>query len=533
MVASFSTPQQVLDARDTDLQYAVWIGGVLTRTLTADGGQDVDRVVSTCTIELELPRPAWVVPNAEVEVQAGHNDLVGTVFSGFVPEWSGSISSRGRLLTLTVDGWCARLQEPDRYDWEVQGPVSARSVFAMLCERKGVPSYISEAVTTVDGLSEIMLGGNLRIDDGKLIFRGGESPLATFNRHIKPHGYRVYDTGTGAIKLSRVSGSPNTSPMVTFADGKHLLDGTRSYSVRTNVSYNDLNGPTYEDEFGGKVPIRSIPTEDVADPEIIGGHRYRKTTNSDLVRQDLADNARQVMEIDGGAQAPVRWKAAGVPGLSPGDVVAIADTTDLEADGIYWLMGIDWRIDESGYTATYRGWRGGRTALPSLVDRVVVPIQTAPTHLGDEYVGWYAVPSPYGTERVWSLTLPDKVSVANIRGYHHSTNSQLVDGVSTDLQVTKWAIWKAGTDRTNKDNKAESSGSMPRLPEDYELQHPYGAGLTWWSPFAVNLRSAEAGSYDLVLTCGDAEGKDDFEVQGVYAELFGTVEPALVQERQS
>lgn len=531
MVASLASPQGVLDALDTDLRLSVWIGGVLTDVLSVSGQHSVDAAKAVAKVVLPLPRPDWVVPNATVEIQAGHNDYVGTVFSGYVPEWEGAISERGRLLTLSVDGWSGLLAEPDRYDWEMQGPVSARSVFVALCERKGVPSYIAETVLAPDGQTEIMLGGNQQIDDGKVIFKGGSSPLATFSRLVEAFGYRVYDTPSGAVKLSRVSGAPNADPVVTFRDGVHLLDASRQYSVRDVVTYYDVHGPTYEDAFGAKVPIRSIPTVDIADPAVIGGHRYRKVSNSDLVRQDLADAARNILETDGGADAPVRWKAVGTPGLSVGDAVAIADSTDLEADGIYWLLGMDWAVDDA-YVATYRGWRGGGTALPSLVDKVTIPIQTAPTHLGDEYVPWYAVPSPYGTERVWTITLPDKVSVANVVGYAHGANSQYVDGAPVDdLAVTKWAIWKAGTDRNDKKNKAESSGTMPPMAEDYALRRPYGSGLTWWSRFAINLRSVEAGSYDLVLTCGDNAGVDDFEVQQVALDLYGTVEPAVVQER--
>jgi len=537
MVASLASPQGVLDARDTELRLSVWIGGVLTDVVSASGQQDADADKAICTLVMPLPRPAWLVPNAEVLVQTGHNDYVGAQFSGYIPEWEGAISAEGRILTVKCDGWGTLLSEPDRYDWEIQGPVSAASVFTALCQRKGVPSYVAERATMVDGLTELMLGGNRQIDDGKVIFKGGSSPLATFARLMEDQGYRVYEISDGTIRMSRINGSPDGDPtravVATFRDGVHLLDARRGYSVRDKVSYRDLQGPTYEDAFGGRVPIRSVPTQDIADPEIRGGHRYRKYSNSDLVRQDLADNARQVMEIDGSADAPVRWKAVGTPGLNVGDVVAIADSGDLEADGVYWLMRIDWSLDRSGYTATYTGWRGGGTALPSLVDEVRVPIQGAAVHIGDEYVSWYAQPSPVGTEKTWNFSLPENASVVNCRGWHHSTNSQLKDGASTELQVTKWEIWKAGVDRSNKDNKPESSGTMPSLPEEYEQRRPYGSGLTWWSQFAINLRSVDAGDYVLVLKAGEDQGYDDFEVQQVFLQIFGTVEPAVIQERQS
>ena len=203
-----------------------------------------------------------------------------------------------------------------------------------------------------------------------------------------------------------------------------------------------------------------------------------------------------------------------------------------------WLMAMDLTDDEGGATARYDAWAGAGDAYPGIVDRRVEVIQTAPLHTGDEYVAHYAQPAPVGTEYAWPFTLPDRVTVANCRGHCHSYNSQTVAGEDTELTVTRWEVWEAGVDRTNDDNQPISSGTMPVQPERYfsgisfvpfttapgtqpgDEGHVVNAGE--WVPFAVNLRTLDAGDYVLVLKNGEKEGVDDGEVRAVYLELYGT-----------
>ena len=70
---------------------------------------------------------------------------------------------------------------------------------------------------------------------------------------------------------------------------------------------------------------------------------------------------------------------------------------------------------------------------------------------------------------------------------------------------------------------------MPIVNEDLRLRKNYN-NLSNWAPFAVNLRSLDAGDYVLRLVSGVKEGPDDFEVRDVILEVFGIAEPAIIPE---
>lgn len=523
MVASLATPQAALNARYTQPRLTVYVGGV---TVMATGATHKHRVGETATgrLSLLLPRHSAVTALAEVEIQGGVNDLVGTQFSGFIPNWENNMTSRGDLLDVDIVGWSQLLHEPLRDDVVFAGPVAADAVFVALCQLVGVLSFIAESAIVPDG-SPLMLGGNNAVDDGAVTIKANQSPLSQFSRWVEPYRYFVTDYPNGTVVFHRVLGTPSGTPVVTFTQGLHLGTARRGYDVREIVNVWDVNGVTYEDEFGGRVPTRSIADPDTVAPhdEIRGGYRYREVRNSDIVRQDQADAIRQCLEIEASAaSAPVRWESVAVPGVNPGDVVAVESST-VEASGSLWLMSVEVDNDNSGYTAAWEGSAGAGEAHPGIVDRIEIPIQTTAVHLGDEFRSNYAHPATQGTEKVWTFTLPVNVGVANIRGEGHGWNSQVIGGVQTDLEVTKWAVWLHGVDRDDDDNRAEQSGNMPIMNEDL--------GTNWatkpdWAPFAVNLKTLDAGEYDLVLTCGDKAGKDDGEIRNSYLECYGTVEAA-------
>lgn len=528
-VLSLSTPQAALNARMTDPVRTVYVDGVTVLNMGVRHGHRVGRT-ATGTISTFLPRHPSIQPLATVEVQGGHNDLVGTQFSGYIPNWEGAITRLGNLLDVQLVGWSQLLHEPLREDLVFPGPVAADAVFVALCQMAGVPSSIAERAFYLDNVTPVMLGGNNAVDDGAYIIKALQSPLSQFARSVEPYRYFVTDFPNGAVVFHRVGGLPTGAPVVTFNEGLHLGTVRRGYNVRDVVNVWDVNGITYEDEYGGLVPIRSIADPDTVPPhpEIRGGYRYKLERNSDIVRQDQADAIRNWLEIEySAASAPVRWSGVALPGVNPGDCVAVESET-VEASGNLWLMGVDVDNNERGYTATYEGAAGAGEELPGIVDRTTITIQDAPVHLGDETRSNYAVPIPEDIVKEWPFSLPEKVGVANLRGWGHGWNSQLIGGVQTDLEVTKWEVWLAGVDRTNKDNRPESSGTMPIMNEEISANRPYGAGLTWWSQFAINLRTLEAGDYVLVLKCGQKAGYDDGEVQDVYLELYGLIEAAGV-----
>ena len=545
-LASISTPQAALDARRTQPRGTLTIGGIITPALSVVTSHQRGQA-ATATIRLPLPRPAQIVANAAVEYQSGHNDLIGTTFSGYLPDWSFAMTERGDILTLTAAGWLTLMDEPIYDDIVYPGPVDAADIFADLCRRCGVPASIAEAALMPDG-SPLMLGGNPQIDGGAVIIKAHSSPRMQLQRRLDPFRYYISDTGTGAVRLHRMLGEPDGDPVVTFAEGRHLLGSRRDYRTRGIVNAWKVQGPTYEDAYGGSVPVSSVadPATVPPHPEIRGGYRYSIAQNSDLVRFDLADAARQVLEIThGAAEQPVTWEAVAVPGLAPGDVVAI-DNPTVEASARYWLVGIDASDDESGMTATYTAEIGAGASYPGIVDRVTVPVQTDVWHGGDEYVSHYKHPAPQGVEKVWTLTLPEDATAVNIRGYQHSWNSQTVAGENTKLTVSRWEVWAPGVDRNDDDNRAEASGTMPHMPERYYDGLKFGpfavdaakapgddgyvidAGE--WAPFAINLSRLDAGEWVLVFRCGEKAGYDDGEVIAVYLEAYGLTRPAGVVE---
>lgn len=531
---TLTTPQEALDATYTHRIGAVFVDGVTVDALSWNAQFGVDQGVSTCQVRVPIPRPATVVANAPVEIQGGHNDLVGTMFSGRIPSWDLDMDQRGDLLTVRAVGWASLLAYPERFDLTYDGPITVSALFDSLCVRRGVPSFRADPVTNKDGTIEATLGGNTQIDGGKVIVPASQTPLTFLNNAAEPFGYRVYDTPDGTVRLSRVSGLPNTDAVVTFTEGVHLLAGRSQYSITGIVNYWEVIGQTYEDQYGASVPIRSFPAEIPSDPliPVNDGVSYRQYRNSLLVTLQMAELVRERLEIDTSEpDTPVRWEAVAVPGVSVGDAVAV-DCETVEANGTYWLMDLDLTGDERGLTATYDGWLGAGESLPAGVDLTTIDIQDAPLHLGDETLSHYAVPSPSGTSDTWDIEIPDRATAVNVRGLHHGTNSQLIGGVQTDLQVTKWQIWPGGTTSfpdNDSDNRPVRTGNMPIVNEDLAARKDY-TNLANWSPFAVNLKSLDPGEYVLRLVCGEKAGRDDFEVRDVVLETYGTTEPTVLPE---
>lgn len=532
VMPSFATPQAALDALDTTTRGLAYVGGVTVELLSWSAQYDVNSATATATIVTSLPRPVSVQPNAIVEIQGGHNDLVGTLFHGRLPRWDAAMQERGDLLTLRPVGWTSLLTYRERFDLVYDGPITIRALFDSLCARRGVPSYQADPVLDTTGSVEIALGGNPDSAGGKVTIPASQSPLAWLNSACDLFGYRVYDTPDGTVRLSRVSGIPTTDPVVTFAEGVQVLGATGSYDISGVVNYPDVEGVTYEDRWGASVPIRAFPGTVEASPyvPVNDGVTYLPLRSSHLVTQQLAEYALQVALIDRNApDQPVRWDSVAVPGISVGDVVAIESQT-VEASGSYWLVGLDLTGSRDGaLTATFDGWRGSGEAATPGTNVVVTTIQTTPLHLGNETLSHYADPVPHDTSATWPIEIPDRATAISVRGLAHGVNSQIVDGVESELEVTKWEVYLPGEDPDDDDVRPQASGTMPTMPEDLAARKDY-TNLANWSPFAVNLNRLEAGSYVLRLVCGTKSDVDDFEVQAVDLHIHGTNEPVIVPQ---
>lgn len=566
-------PQQVIEALDTTVQLAVYIDGLLTDVERVSIQHGVKQPVATATLSMVLPRPQrerWVAsgdgygldpygegpfggsslvweelikPNSTVEIQAGHSGYVGTVFSGRIPSWASAISQQGNILTVKCVGWASYLTYRERWELEYDGPVKVQELFDSLCARRNVPQYRADRVLDTTGTIDVVLGDNPYVDDGIVTVAASSNPLTFLGTITEPFGYAVYDTPDGTVRLSRTSGKPTGAPVARFVEGVSLISASREYDIANVVNYHDVHGATYEDEVGASIPIRSLPATVMASPyvPVNRGVAYGSYSNNLLTTQQLADIVRNVMEIDKGApEAPVKWQSVGVPGIAPGDVVEV-DSPTIEASGLYWVTAMDTTIDNNGYTTTWTGWAGGGEALPAGVDRVMMKLQEAPFHIGDEYVGWYAVPSPGGGHKRWSVIIPKRATAVNIYLWHHGTNSQLSGGTSSELQVTRWRVFGDDQDPDDDAEKPVASGNMPIDPERYEERLPYSRftydPLTWdvsdsghWSRAAVNLSRLEPGTYTFEIVSGKTPfgDIDDMEGRLVMLEIFGTAEPVVV-----
>ena len=140
----------------------------------------------------------------------------------------------GDTLELTLVGHSRRLTKPFRDDMTWQGPVDAGQVFADICDRAGVPSWIAHAARFPDG-NALTLGGNPNVDDGTVTIEANSSPLAQFARLVRPYGYYVTDTPSGAVLFHRILGTPSGAPVVASAH-ESMDEASGAAAVRVELS---------------------------------------------------------------------------------------------------------------------------------------------------------------------------------------------------------------------------------------------------------------------------------------------------------
>lgn len=535
MVASLASPQAALDARHTNTISAVYIGGVTVPAIDWNPRFGRQSPIATCTITIPLPRPATVTDNAAVQCIGGHNDLVGTMFSGRIPQWRSAHSIRGNLLTITAVGWASLLTYRTPVDLIFQGPIPAHVVLDSVCSRVGIPNYRADPIYDPTGTILIELGGNTQIDDGKFVIKADTSPWQVLNAAFREFHHVIMDTPDGTVIAARIAGQPTATPTVTFTEGVHLISASMEHDIRGIVNYPNVEGPTFEDPYGASVPIRAAPESVTADDRIPvnDGVNRENTRSSLLVTQQLAEIAMQYQLLDSSAPAePVSWEAVAVPGVAPGDVVDV-DCGTVEVDGRYWLTDLSITCNRGALTADYDGWAGTGETAGVLDNSTEITIQTDPLHLGDEYLSHYAQPAHQGSSKTWPISIPDRATAVNARGKHHGSNSQLIGGVNTDLEVTRWQIWEEGTtDFSEKGTNAPrpiTSGNMPIVNEDLLARKDY-TNIANWSPFAVNLSRLDPGNYILRLVSGVKAGIDDLEVRDVVLEIWGTSDPVVIPQ---
>lgn len=521
--------QREMDAAHKHLQWVVLIDGTVTDCLSVTTRYGVNEPVGTATLSLPLPLPSHVTMGASVEVQAGFRGAVHTIFRGFIPRTRGVINASGKTATVTASSWAARLARKDYVDVVFPGPISLKALFEGLCRRRRAISYRSDATTSPDGSRVITLGNNEDANGREVLVPRKTQTLDFLTRTARLFGYRAFDT-PGEFRQKRISGMPNGDASIAVLEAWNAIALEHETTVETVVNYREVFGAEYTDADGVTIPIRSIPAAVPDDPILqrIWGEGWTRDELSDEIIDEywLADIVRNVAEIDySEPQQLVAWETHGAPGLNPGDVVTVESST-LGVSGLQWLMRVQHTINERGFTTRCEGWRGSGTALPAGEDCITTPIPGGPWHVGDEVVPWYAVPSPGGKEIRIPFTVSEYYSSLAVYGLAHGSNSQMIGGVNTDIDVSRFEIWQFG--------EQVGSGNLPIIDENYARQLPYGSSDDYWQRIAIPIGGhLEPGQAELRILSGENRDLpestkwDDFEVKSLSLRTCGVGEPIL------
>lgn len=521
------------------------VDGVPTAIYSADTAHSVD-AYGTASIELPVPLPAHFGPDAglnkRIEIQAGHDERGGlaTIFSGRLIDRTADVSDSGRVGRLRAEGWSALLNFGDPKDLVFAGPARLDDMFRALCRRRGVPMYLVDNVTWPDGVTRVTLGGVPDIDDGNVIIPRDVPPLTWFDQRVRPYGYRIFDQPNGILRLMRISGLPPTTATIaaTITEAGNVYQLGRSDSLREMVTYWEIFGAEWTDSDGVRHAPRSfpasIPFESILNPP---GYRKQSKKHDFLVSYPQVDAVRNVYEIDSSRPKEIEsWEIAGNPRLQPGNVVAVESATHgLVPGSRRWLMSLRQTVSDSGYVASMTGWAGSGKTLPAGNDCTSITVRTAPLHLGDEYVGWYAVPSPSGTSYEIPFTVPDYYSSITLYAKAHGINSYYLTNDKSDAQgnyeasVSKVEIWQGG-------DKPVGTANLPALPENYAARLNY-LNLANWTDIVVPVTGRlKPGAATLKVLSGEerqiAAGlqHDDFELRDIALRTCGAAEPAFPVE---
>lgn len=512
------------------------IGGEAVTLTEASIRHGVDQPVGTCSVWLEAPRPAVLEPGAELEIEGGYAGASRRIFHGRVVPDEASISDRGRWVRVEGEGWASLLRHRSYTPITIAGPVSLKEAFRSLCELRSVPTYTADETTYVDGVTEIMLGGNEQIDGGDIIIETNTSPLDWLTRTARLFGYRVFDSPDGAVRLARISGLPNETSAMTYAEGVNAFRFVNRRDPRQQVTYWEVKGATYTDADGGRTSIRSIPES--VENGVFGYVPSDTISSNTIVTETQAVGVRNAAEVD---HADVwqgeTWDCVGHPALQPGDVVTVqAPTCDIVLAADRWLMSIDQSITDRGYEATMDGWAGSGEALAAGNDCVSEPVTIGGDgilHLGNQTLSRYADSSPDGIEATLNITVAHAdYSSLRLTGRAHGSNSYSRAKASTGSKIEFWQLPDPSLPESGS-NEMRRVGSieMPTLDENSHLNLDYSNDANW-SDFSLPITgSAKEGAAELRIFAGEnPDGRDDYEIKNLSLTYCGVGEPTMPSE---
>lgn len=512
------------------------IDGVPTRITNWDTSHGTDQPVATGSITLPLPLPSHLaggepenVLNHHIVLQAGYRGFsLRTVFSGVLDSDSMNLARSGYTNTIQLRGYGSRLAWRTTRELRFPGNMLLEEIIRSLCEMRGVV-YRIDRILTPSG-QQVRMGGNPHIENGEVVIRAKSTPLDWITRMCELFGYRAFDTAQ-EFRVQRVSGTPTLGPMGEFREGLLIHQLNQSRKRDSMVTAWTVEGATYTDDDGIEIPIRSIPGGAIPSDPLLDPPGWRDDTVSDgdLVSQVNADAVRQVLEIDYSAPG-IEWtiNTRGNSLYRPGATVRIA-STNMEAPARdYWIRRVRQSMSRNaGYKSVLTAWAGGGTAMPDGEDLQTINVRTAPVHLGDETIPWYAQPSPSGKTFPISVSIPDTFTSLAISLYLHGSNSYLIDGANTESTVSKIEVWQGG-------EKPVGTVELPANEENYNQQLPYGSGLEHWTQVRLPVPGRlEPGEAEIRIVAGEDKRLpestkfDDFELRNITLELRGAGTPQL------
>lgn len=494
----------------------VTIGGIPTRVETWTTRHGVDQPIGTASLTIPTDGDTSHIDlNAAVEIQAGYADTTTQrVFTGRVVDIDRTLDTTGNTMRVQAEDWMALLNVRLEADHTFTGETRLADMFRAFCSLYGVPLYEAEHVYAPTAATHIAFGGIAAIDGGNVVIKRRTTPLQWLTQKAGLFGYRVFGSPDGTIRLQRVSGLPQGVAVASFTEGVDLFKVGQSRSTRPMVTNWTVYGATYSDDDGVSIEIRSIPAEPPIEPYLTPpGYRSDDVSDPILTTQALADAVRNVHEIDySEPQEIVTWETWGRPSVQPGDMVEVtALGVGVLNDHNLWVMSVDHRWSDRGFTTTLSAWAGAGQVLTAGIDEESISIGSGVYHLGDEYLGNYATPAAGGDTVSVAFTVPEEYTSLALTGRCHGTNTY----VGSESTVSKLEVWQAG--------ERVGTADLPVTPESLTLDYTDDAN---WSDFRMPIPGTlEPGSAELRIIAGtdsSVGSVDDFEVKSLAVEARGT-----------
>lgn len=393
-------------------------------------------------------------------------------------------------------------------------------------------------IRTGPGTSYDIIGG---IDDTQ-IAKIIDGPIVNNSGSTGNHWYefRALNGPTGwggtinADGVSNVYAVDMLEPVYWFDEGVNLRSADFDIDRTPIVTYVEQIGRSYTGTDGGNSQIRSIP-DAVPENDYIAPQTYihKRYTSPWILTDRQAEGARNVKEIDlSTPDERFKWTTAGRPDVQPGEICVVTMPTWGILNRPLWITRLADDVDDrSGYVQTYSGWSGGGEALPAGEDCDTIPVATSPRHMGNETLSWYADPSPNGEEDTIHLDNPfEDYSSIRVEGYAHGCNSYYNNKASEGSQIEIWQKPDpAAADSADNELRRIGTVLLPTLNEEASKRRNYASSNRYWTWFSLPIGGRlKFGAFDLKFIAGEnPDGRDDYEVKGVYLKVCGVGFPDL------